>query len=658
MRYRSWNLAYSVDSPWAERLCIAVLIIAISRIALYIGIGFDPHHDFYAFAPGLYISEGLQPHKDFYTHYGPFDAAFKGLLLFVFGKSLYSLRLVLLCLNFIGLLLVCYCTERSRIERIWFLTLMCLWAALDPSSGATGATSFWHHLGWSSDVAIFLICALCFTSYHYWRHIFKFKDLIPGKIIFSIKEISASFSISSSCSLAFKCVSLGMLQGILLSFIFFTKFTIGLSMIAAVIFSNIFNYALYSNAFFNKQGQFNVVYGLKTLFRIRRSPFSSINFLLPIIGIIIGCFFMVLILGGFGYVDAYFHDTFVSQFNHFSSGSRLTMLSKVKPLLVNQYVAFSLIIGTLFAFEVSLLPSFLLCVAAVILALSSKAIDVRSLLSATMLSPDYSKLFTTTIASCAVVGSAIKFTQIKNISLSSNFHLIYPSVVLPIGIFSLTQFYPLSDPLHACWAVGTAIPLLAWLGNSFASQRSSSWPSTLLSVFLAFSLFFTFFGFAINEKNISKYDFSDVLSSSSSGVNFLAGIKTADVVTSEILNDARNFVLADPSSIILEAGPGSFVDLMNTPEARKALASCRLKPYTSSDIKLLSCLRNLSKSSGWQVALTNNNVYESNKERKVQDILVHPWTVLQPVSISPIISANGSDSVEKKFNHLIYWWLN
>lgn len=76
-----------IGKRWLEGLAMAILLFAIVRIIYYIGIGFDPHHDYYAFAPGLYFSEGLQPHKDFYTHYGPIDAAFKGVLITFFWQK-------------------------------------------------------------------------------------------------------------------------------------------------------------------------------------------------------------------------------------------------------------------------------------------------------------------------------------------------------------------------------------------------------------------------------------------------------------------------------------------------------------------------------------------------------------------------------------------
>lgn len=112
------DIKSEIGKAWLEWVTIAILLFSITRIVSYIGIGFDPHHDYHAFAPGLFVSEGLQPHKDFYTHYGPIDAAFKGVLIAAFGKSLYSLRLSLLMLNFVGLLSICYLTKRSRYERI------------------------------------------------------------------------------------------------------------------------------------------------------------------------------------------------------------------------------------------------------------------------------------------------------------------------------------------------------------------------------------------------------------------------------------------------------------------------------------------------------------------------------------------------------------
>jgi hypothetical protein len=386
----------------------------------------------------------------------------------------------------------------------------------------------------------------------------------------------------------------------------------------------------------------------------------SKSLLIPCIGFLLGSIMVLTLIGGPAYIPDFANDIFLSQYQYFSNGSNSNLLRRLLPILVTHFTAISIIVSLLFLAKIQKLTFALLLAAMLIISISSKAIDLRNITNGTISSPDYVLLICYSIAGLVLIGSIFTLAELRQSSRSLSKDAVYSAIIFPVGLFSLSQFYPIPDPFHAWWAVGTALPLAAWVVGDLARKRSLVWSSNLIAISLSLCFLFTTWSFAIHAKNLSKYNFQEI-EQGKSNAGFLGEIKSADLETVGLLNDAKNLVDSNPKTIILESGPGSFVDLMNSSTARKALAFCKIKPLGSiSQDKIdenLRCFKQL-KSSGWSVALTNNSSYLTSKERFVQDVKVLPWAVLEPVGETPFPEISKSSKQGRSYNKLTYWLLD
>lgn len=656
---------------WLEILILLGVIASLIRSIYFINIGFDPHHDFYALAPGLFASEGLIPHKEFYTHYGAFEAIIKSFLLSIFGKSLSSLRTSLLILNFTGLIGICYLCELKRNKRLPLLILILIWFTFDPTSAAAQATSKGHFPGWSSDVAFFLICVFFIFLYWYNRIIGAYLLVIlrTNKNL-DIKSSPRSYSTKTDGLISFDKLEvahqtlylkyfLGISIGFILGCIFFTKFTIGLSMISGLILNQGMLCSILlthdkkpTNRKLNWRISFSEYFALLFFKRY------TLGVILPIIAGFILCIALQLnLIGGVSEIPNYINDTFTSQFKIFQGGRSFGILRPLRPVFTD-YTLLGLLIAILIFEKLKPKTSISLLFASLFLTIIGNKLDVLGFAQGNLETSNYTKAFGYIIAVIIVFGS-IKLALKRDSVFTSSSAISYLCTAIPIGLFSLTQFYPVTDPFHVWWAIGTSLPAATYLILETGNNRSISVLTILSPVFIVTSIIFTVSSFIITFKMIKSTSFESVLDKKSTNV-FLKDIRSADVKSSNIMQAAYNLNRIDPRSIILEAGYGTFLDLMNSPEARKAYSKCKIIPLLYIDAygytDRLSCLKTLKKK-GWSVYITNYG--SSSKERTIDNKLIATYAILDYSEEPKIVKESKVGTFTRRnFGNFIYWDLN
>jgi hypothetical protein len=669
------NLIIKIRNSWLEIAILAALAAAIGRSIYFINIGFDPHHDYYALAPGLFASEGLLPHKDFYTHYGAVDAALKGLMLTIFGKTLISLRVSLLLLNYLGLICISYCCELKRRERIWLLLLVLIWASFDYTSAKTGITSFGHFLAWSSDLAIFLICIL--TVVTYWSNKLFANALRNIRASESTQEVSSKTHTQMfNNSLAHRCsnvkdnasfpgrlprITLEIVSGFLLGCIFFTKFTIGLSMIAGVVASKLLMVGLTLKKKINhdKHGMgsndWGVLHYINEFFgKDNLIMFSSLAF-----GMILSFTMQVKLIGGLDYLNNYINDIFRSQFQYFAGGQSIGLVKRLFPVIINDYSVAAILITILLFASLTRRVKLLLWVAIAISMVVGNKIGVLGLIRGQLAEPNYTRLLSYSVASIVLIGCIKKFTNAKSYDLESNPNISYMCTVLPIGVFSLTQFYPLSDGLHAWWAVGTALPAAAYLINERSELKKQLNRERNIAILASVCLCFTFGSVAVNATVIRGLPIHAVLQKNGS---LLKNVRSVDEETSNVVRRASILTTSNPNLILLESGQGSFLDILGSPGSRRAYSECKIKPLSSIPKEqysvTLSCLQSL-RNKGWDVAITDYGGNRSGDPRNIGKVQITQWAFLSYAGEPEIVKeAPPGMFARKSDGDFVYWSMN
>jgi hypothetical protein len=561
----------------------AFLLVAITgaflRSLTFIGYGVDPHHDYYSAAPGIFFHYGLRPNLDFYTHYGPADALAKGLLFDIIGPKLINLRAATWALELISLLLVCYGCELKAQSRCWLLSAIGIWAISEPSGTGLRGTLFWHHMGWSSDTAITLISLLIVATY--WGYKARISPKNSSKILLY-----------------------NGIRGALITFIFFTKFTIGLSMAAAVVASEIVYWR------FAKPEVFLVVEDQVTK-GSRTSKILAVSFSI-LFGIFTASLLFVYSMGGLEGLNGFAQQAIKGNYESFSAGSPLTsLIIGLERITLNLYTVFGCLIVIAIGSKASRLAKAGLLALALAILIELQGVNILNLTRGNASYPTHIFLLAYPIAMLIIAYAAVAiFWNYKRRSIQGAWSNkdIYCLCVLPVGLFSLSQFFPVSDPWHAWWSIGSALPAAAFITENWIEKRAPGSNNYLLTWIASFNLLALTLSTHILKTDIERYRYF-LMASPDSNSDFFRGIYTVDKRAASVAESLRKLQQTTPNLIILDAGWGSLFELFASSDALRARAKCKIRPLQivrePEYPQLLKCLHGL-KRDGWNIIVTNN----------------------------------------------------
>ena len=286
-------------------------------------------------------------------------------------------------------------------------------------------------------------------------------------------------------------------------------------------------------------------------------------------------------------------------------------------------------------------------------------IGVFGLIRGQLAEYNYTSLLSYSVASIVLIGCIKKFGDAKSYDLECNLSICYMCTVLPIGAFSLTQFYPISDGLHAWWAVGTALPAAAYLINESSELKKQFNRERNIAILASLCLFFTLASIAVNATVIRGLPIHAVLQKNGS---LLKNVRSVDEETSNVVRQASILTTSNPKLILLESGHGSFLDILGSPGSRRAYSECKIKPlylipkeqYSAT----LSCLQSL-RNKGWDVAITDYGGNRSGEPRKIGKLQITQWAFLSYAGEPEIIKeASPGMFARKSDGDFVYWSIN
>jgi hypothetical protein len=558
-----------------EVVLLSLIVGAFLRTLAFCGYGFDPHHDYFALSPGLFMLDGLRPNQDFYTHYGPVDALIKAALLSVGGSRLLVLRQLLWGLPLLAQLLVCYGCELGRRSRCWLLALIGMWAIWEPSATGLRAALFWHPMAWSSDIAVVLICLLLLCNYHAYRN-----------------SYAAAFP---RLSLVWEAG-----RGALVVLIFFTKFTIGLAMMAALLLSE-----------------------AVVVLRFPAPGFASSRRWLAIaMGAAMALLGVLVVVGGPAGLSAFFSQAVFNNYRIFSEDNPFRLLIILHRYIFNPNTVLGLLVALVLFGRATRAMRLGLVLLTTILVITLYGRHMRSLVTGQAVEPDHVEMIAMVIAVMIVAYSVLLVRRhLAGIARGEivgrvlpDRQLVYGLAVLPIGLFSLPQFYPVFTPVHVWWSVGTALPAAALVLDRLSGPRQSREPLALLSGFTLFNLLALAFTAWVLPRDIARNRYLPVVPATEPQ-NPLAGIRTVDDQAVAVVANLQQLARINPRLIILESNFPSILELLINGEALRARVACRVRPlqnyYPDEYPGLLACLQGLQRQ-GWQVIVTNNHNPKNN----------------------------------------------
>jgi hypothetical protein len=603
-----------------ELVLLLAIVGAFLRSLVYIGYGLDPHHDYYSASPGVFALDGLRPNLEFYTHYGPVDAAIKGWLLRFSGNKLIVLRSVVWALQLLGLLLVCYGCELGRRSRCWLLALIGLWSIWEPSATGMRAVLYWHPMAWSSEIALVLICLLLVCSYWAYR----------GRSSAQGKAASLPFDVA---------------RGALVLFVFFTKFTVGIAMVAALFLAEVVYWFRYAP--------------------VRRAVFG--RWLAIALGVLVALLLTLALVGGPAGLLAFSNQALLGQYDHFSGGNPFSLLIGLRNYIFNPKTVLAILIVVVVLGRSAGLTRVALWVVVTIFTLMLFGQHMVYMTRGKATVPDQTVQIALTIG--AMICAYAVLLALRNLSSDlwraegrqpPGREEMYGLTVLPIGLFSLLQFYPVLDPWHAWWSVGTALPAAAYIAEGWSQQRLRGDQSALLALFTALNVVALAFTSWVLKVDIARNPYLFLAPPQSD--DFFAGIRTVDGQAVATGASLRQLVAANPRLIILEAGPTSLFDLFATSASRRARTKCLIRPLQTvrpaEFPPLLSCLQQL-KAQGWEVVITNSN-NPKNNDTKFGKAWAAPYAIVSQGETPKLVRAareKGISFRQRSQGSIIYWQL-
>jgi hypothetical protein len=608
-----------------EVVLLSLIVGAFLRTLAFCGYGLDPHHDYYALSPGLFMLDGLRPNLDFYTHYGPTDALIKAALLSVGGSRLLVLRQLLWGLPLLAQLLVCYGCELGRRSRCWLLALIGMWAIWEPSATGLRAVLHWQPMAWSSDIAVVLICLLMMCTYRAYRG--------------SFLATSPRFSLLWEAA-----------RGVLVVLIFFTKFTIGLAMGAALVLAEVV-----------------------VLLRVHAPGLSFTRRWLAIaMGAAVAFLGILVVVGGPMGLAAFASQGILKNYQHFSAGNPLYLLFILHRYIFNPNLILGLLVALMVFGRASRPMQLGLMMVTSILLITLYGRYLLTLVTGQAVEPDHVEMIAMVIAVvlvtyCVMLArSHLAMIGRRGIEdrLQPDSQTVYGLVVLPIGLFSLLQFYPILYPWHLWWSMGTALPAAGLTIERLIDQRRVRDSLGLLVGFTAFNLVGLAFTAWVLPRDIARDRYLPVVPASEPQ-HPLAGIRTLDYQAVAVVTTLQQLSRANRRLIILESNWPSLFELFSSRQALQARAACGLQPlhaYSAAHYpSLLHCLKRLQRK-GWLVIVTNNHNDKNNNRsfgwgRPPSRIL---WAIVSQGDMPTFVrqaNLSGMRFVAGHHGNMTYWQL-
>jgi hypothetical protein len=603
------------DAPIAvsaavEWILLLTILAAFLRTAAVIGVGLDPHHDYFSLSPALYAGDGLKAHLDFYTHYGVIDAALRANLLRLAGGSLLGLRTIVWGIEILSLVLIGYLCGLDRHARCWLLALIGAWAIWEPSATGLRSTLYWHPLAWSSDLAIPLISALlvCSTwSYRLWL------SSSPARGRQGLVVIIATRSLLVM-----------LLAGI--------KFTISLSMLTMLLVADLLFFICLRSPQPATEAPADTITPVRQS-RTGRCP-AVVWFIASLGGGLVGLLIGWLLSGGRAALAPMLRQVVSGQYDYFSRGSSFLLVDAFVQIAFSQDAFYaclllvSLLISTSKRSRIALLALSLWLLISrygdygekMAQGLQSRPIHVTTLsylIAGLIVIETLRQLLLRLERRRRGAGGGAATTLAALVQREGSAAVAYRWAALPIAIASLTQFFPINDPMHCWWAVATALPAAALLLQGRLARRWQGRPEALLWLPIAVNAAALGLTARVLIGELGRLPLHQ-LSSPPSRPDLLRGIQSVDRPTARTLAAVEALVRRHPQLILLEAGQAPFFDLFSGPRANRARARCPIQPLIAVPgaeyPQLLACLQTLRRE-GWDVVITHNSPVDRHPRR-------------------------------------------
>ncbi len=597
-------------SAAVEWILLLIILAAFLRTAAVIGVGLDPHHDYFSLAPALYAGDELKSHLHFYTHYGVIDAALRANLLRLVGGSLLSLRTIVWGIEILSLVLIGYFCGLDRHARCWLLALIGAWAIWEPSATGLRSTLYWHPLAWSSDLAISLIAAL--IVFNTWSYRLCLSSPPAWAWRWRVPIIAA------------RALLVVLLAGI--------KFTISLSMLIMLVGADMLFWSSCRSPQGSSESPTDRI-GPDRLNGPGCFP-AGIWFGASLGGGLLGLLMGWILSGGRAALAPMLRQVVTGQYDYFSRGSPFLLVDTFVQIAFSEdaFLACLLVVSLLMA------SSRRGRIALLVLSLWLVTIrygDYGEKMGLGLISrPDHVITLSYLIASLLVIETLRQLllrlergrrgvSRSAGATLASLVHheggaaVAYRWAALPIGLASLTQFFPINDPMHCWWAVATALPAAALLLQDNLDRRWQGRPELLLWLPIGLNAAALGLTARMLTSELGKLPLYE-LSSPPSRPALLRGIRSVDGPTARSIAALQALAQQHPQLILLEAGQAPFFDLFSSPAANRARARCPIKPLIAvpgAEYRhLLSCLQTLRRE-GWDVVVTHNSPVERHPRR-------------------------------------------
>jgi hypothetical protein len=652
---RQTALRHAAPPAAVEFALLLIVLAAFVRTGMVIGIGLDPHHDYFSLAPGLYAGDGLKAHLQFYTHYGVIDAVLRAGLLHLAGGSLLGLRTLAWGVEIISLVLIGYLCRLDRQSRCWLLALIGGWAIWEPSATGLRSTLYWHYLAWSSDLAIPLIAALVICSTWSYRLCLR-----------SAPSLAARWLV---VPIAARAILVILITGI--------KFTIGLSMLTMILLGDLIFWAsLHSQ-------QRKSLRSEGTNRKDHRNESGSfpagVWYFGSLGGGLVGALIVWCLLGRTATFAPILQQVVSGQYAYFSRGSLFLLIDKFVTIAFSQdaFLACLLVICLLASSSKrGRIAQLALVIWLVILRFGDYG---ERMANGWVSRPVHVTTLSYLIASLIVIASLRQLLQrLARIRHNSSGGVraglaalvrhelgaaeAYRWAVLPIGFASLTQFYPINDPMHCWWAVATALPAAALLLQGWFARSWQGQPHLMLWLPICLNAAALGLTAGILTRELGRLPLHELSSPPSRG-GLLHGIRSVDPETARTTAALRALALHHPKLILLEAGQPPLFDLYSSPSANRARARCRIEPLIAMPVadyeQLLGCLQVLRRE-GWDVVFTHNSPVNRNPRLDGPNWQAW-WAIVRQGPVPPIVrfgrhkgSAHFSDGA---IQGMRYWRL-
>ena len=123
----------SATGKWMWRSVIAGELFLVAAVFIYVArLDPDPQHDGTQLGTAVGVSEGLLVHKDVFSQYGPIGPWLNGVIMYIFGPQLLTIRIAS-AIQLVLLNVLIYLTARTlNVVRSLALIFSFVWALSCP----------------------------------------------------------------------------------------------------------------------------------------------------------------------------------------------------------------------------------------------------------------------------------------------------------------------------------------------------------------------------------------------------------------------------------------------------------------------------------------------------------------------------------------------